>query len=507
MLFFILLLLFAANADESQPNEKPSAAKTAEAIVPLEKPSVTRHSIRVNGQAVDYTATAGRLHIAGKGDAHPADIFFISYTRQGAQTSDDRPVTFLFNGGPGASSIWLNFGAFGPKRVVLSATGKPSGPPYRLVDNAYTLLDVTDLVFIDPVGTGFSRPAEGTPADAFYGVKKDVASFREFIQSYVTRFERWNSAKFIGGESYGGLRAVRLAEDLHTVCGMDCNGLILFSPALQFQNFVFTADNLLPYALFLPSYTAAAFYHKKLAPGLLDDLNKTLAEVEDWSLKRYLPALIAGAGLAENERKEIISKLASYTGLSERYIREKKLKITNRQFSGELLRSRDRVLGILDSRLTGAAESGEGFFDGPGMVLTVGPYTGALNSYLRRDLAYKTDLTYRFFSNEANASWDWGSAIHGFPGVTGTLADLVATFGYFKALIARGYYDLDIGYFAARYDVDHLELPQDLRGNVTLRFYDSGHQIYIRPAALKRLKADVAEFITKTLNADALERR
>ena len=356
ILFFIPFLLFTIidTAAEDLPKAKEAAAKATEAKTAPEKLSVTHHAIRINGQAIDYTATAGRLPVVDKAGKrkHAADIFFISYAKEGAEALPARPVTFLFNGGPGASAIWLNFGAFGPKRVVLSSTGKPFGPPYPLVDNAYSLLDVTDLVFIDPVGTGFSRPADGISADAFYDVDKDVTSFREFIRSYVTRFERWASPKFIAGESYGGLRAVLLAKDLHKVYGMDCNGLILISPALQFQDFVFAAGNLLPYALFLPTYTATAFYHKKLAGPLLADLGKTLAEVEDWTLNRYLPALIRGDTLTEAESNEVIDKLAAYTGLTEKYIRERKLRITNREFSRELLRSRGRVLGILDSRLT-----------------------------------------------------------------------------------------------------------------------------------------------------------
>ena len=509
ILYLIPFLLFhiTGTAAEDLPKEKESIAKATEAKTASEKLSVTHHAIRINGQAIDYTATAGRLPVVDKTGKHAADIFFISYAKDGTEGSPTRPVTFMFNGGPGASSIWLNFGAFGPKRVVLSSTGKPSGPPYRLVDNAYTLLDMTDLVFIDPVGTGFSRPAEGIPADTFFGVEKDVSSFREFIRSYVTRFERWASPKFIAGESYGGLRAVLLANDLHKVYGMDCNGLILISPALQFQDFVFAAGNLLPYALFLPTYTASAFYHKKLTAPLLKDFDQTLAEVEDWALERYLPALTSGDALTGVERNAVIDKLATYTGLSENYIREQKLKITNREFSSELLRSQGMVLGILDSRLTSVAESQESFFDEPGMVLTIGPYTGALNSHLRGDLGYVSDLAYRFFSREANSSWSWGSAIEGYPAAIGTLADLVTKFGYFKAFIARGYYDLDIGYFAARYDVEHLGLPPELKDNVSLHYYDSGHQIYIRGASLEKLKADVAEFIKRALEANTEGKR
>ncbi|MEJ2170878.1 MAG: hypothetical protein P8X90_35760, partial [Desulfobacterales bacterium] len=308
----------------------------------------------------------------GASGKHEADIFFIAYAKEKVQSLAGRPIAFAFNGGPGASSVWLNLGAFGPKRVALPEEQQPAAPPYQLVDNAYSLLDLTDLVFIDPVGTGFSRPAAGMKACAFCGIDKDVSSIGEFIRSYVTRFERWDSPKFIAGESYGGLRAVLLAGYLHDHYGMDCNGLILLSPALQFQNFVFGPGNFLPYALFLPTYTAAAFYHKKLAPPLLSDLKQTLSQVEAWSMNEYLPALTKGDTLTPAEHKSVVAELANYTGISEDYIARRKLKITNREFSRELLRSQDLVVGILDCRLTAAAESVRSFIDEPDMVLTIG---------------------------------------------------------------------------------------------------------------------------------------
>jgi len=496
-LVFFLLLLFplVAAAAENAPEKKEAPGKAAEAKPAPEKLSVTRHTITINGQPLDYTATAGRLHISDPPGKLRADIFFIAYVKEVPPAAPERPVTFLFNGGPGAASIWLNFGAFGPKQVLLSVTGRPSGPPYALADNADTLLDATDLVFIDPVGTGFSRPSDGVSADAFYGMEADVESVAEFVQAWVSRFQRWAAPKFIAGESYGGLRAVLLADALYESYGMAVNGLIVISPALEFQNFVFRGKNLLPYGLFLPTYAATAFYHRKLAAPLLQDLDKTLAEVQDWTLKTYLPALIRGDALGAAERNEIAAKLAAYTGLSETYIRQHKLKVTNRQFSRELLRSQGLILGILDSRLTAPAESVNSFLDDPGMVLTVGPYAGALNSHLRADLKYESDLAYRFFSPAAGDSWKWGSAIHGYPGALTALSGLIARFGYFRVFIARGCYDLDIGYFSGRYNIEHLELPADLKENVIERRYASGHQIYTNPSSLEKLKADVVEFL------------
>ena len=497
IIFFALLQVGTGLA---QVPEKKSATTGGRENAPPEKLSVTSHSLLINDEPLDYTATAGQLRVANGSGKHEADIFFVAYTRE-PQDPSAHPITFAFNGGPGASSVWLNFGAFGPKRVVLSEEKRPSAPPYQLLDNTYSLLGITDLVFIDPVGTGFSRPAEGIAPDTFYAIQKDVTSLGEFIRAYVTRFERWDSPKFLAGESYGGLRAVLLANHLHQAYGMDCNGLILLSPALEFQNFVFAPGNFLPYTLFLPTYTATAFYHKKLAPSLLSDLDKTLAEAEAWSMKEYLLALTRGNDLTEGERNKAIERLVAYTGLSETYIKAQKLRVTNREFSRELLRAHGLIVGILDSRMTARAESVESFFDEPDMLLTIGPYVSALNNHLRRELKYKCDLPYQFFSSGANSSWKWGSAIGGYPSATNTLAAIIAKFGYFKVFIARGYYDLDIGYYATKYDIDHLDLPANLRDNVTIRFYDAGHQIYVHLPSLKRLNADVADFIKKDMGA------
>jgi carboxypeptidase C (cathepsin A) len=497
-LFFFFLVSTAA----PQTPVKDPASEAKEETAAAEKLSITHHSLLINDRAFDYTATAGRLPVVDKSGKHEADIFFIAYTKEQVQDFALRPIAFAFNGGPGAASVWLNLGAFGPKRVELPEEQQPSAPPYKIVDNSYGLLDLMDLVFIDPVGTGFSRPAAGIEASVFYGIDKDVGSISEFIRAYVSRFERWESPKFLIGESYGGLRAVLLAGRLHDNYGMDCNGLILLSPALQYQNFVFGSGNFLPYALFLPAYTAAAFHHKKLALPLLSDLKQTLAQVEAWSMSEYLLALSRGDALTPERRKVVVDKLSAYTGISEDYIERKKLRITNREFSRELLRSRSLVVGILDSRLTAMAESMGSFLDEPDMVLTIGPYVGVLNNHLRRDLNYKTDLPYRFFFAKANSSWDYGSAQLGYPSVTDPLAALISKFKYFKVFIARGYYDLDIGYFATPYVINHLGLPPELRANIILRFYDAGHQIYVHLPSLKRLKEDVTDFIKKSRGSD-----
>lgn len=500
LISMILYLFLCVTAALAQVPDRGFAPTASTEKVPAENLSKTRHAIVLDNGPFDYLATAGRLQVRDHYGKHEADIFFIAYTKEPGTSPSQRPLTFAFNGGPGASSVWLNFGAFGPKRVFLPDEGRPPAPPYQIMDNACSLLDVTDLVFIDPVGTGYSRAAEGVDEKTFFGMEKDVAALGAFIQAYVTRFKRWESPKFLAGESYGGMRAVLLARHLHESYGLDCNGLILISPALNFQNFVFGPDNSLPYMLFLPSYTAAAFCHKKLTPPLSSDLRRTLAGAEAWAMSGYLLALTRGDALKEAQEKEVMEKLKAYTGLPEGYIKEAHLRVTNRAFSRELLRSQGLLVGILDSRLTASNRDGtKPFLDEPGMVLTIGPYVGALNDHLGRDLKYQSDLPYRYFSQKANATWNWGSAIQGYPAATGTLAALVRQFGYFKVFIARGYYDLDIGYFAARYAVDHLGLPPDLKNNIILRYYESGHQIYARLPSLIKLKGDVAAFIQASL--------
>jgi carboxypeptidase C (cathepsin A) len=500
--FLLLLFLLPVSAGLAEgPKGKKMTAQPAtesESAAPgegaKESLSITHHSIIMDGRRIPYTATTGRLSIADTSGKQEGDIFFIAYTLEVAGSPSSRPVTFAFNGGPGASSVWLNLGAFGPKRVALPDRGMPVPPPYQLVDNVYSLLDVTDLVFVDPIGTGFSRPAPGVEAKKFYGMKGDAESIGEFVRRYVTRFERWDSPKFLAGESYGTVRAVLLANRLHSAYGMDVNGLILISSAIDFQNFAFGANNILPYVVYLPSYTAAAYYHKVL-PGQPSALQEILREAEKWTLNEYLPALSKGDGLEEAEREEVIQKLRGFTGLSETYIRQKKLKINNLEFAKELLRSRNLSLGILDSRLTGKDEPGGSFLDEPSMVLTIGPLVALLNDHLRRDLKYASDLPYEYFSQQANSAWDWGSAIGGYPSVTRKLGHMIQRFGYLKVFIARGYYDLDVPYFATPYNLAHLGIDPTLRDDVRASFYEAGHQMYTDPASLKKLKSDLSAFI------------
>ncbi len=506
----ILIIVFALSiggqlgfqqvfAQETPP--RPSASKEKKAApdsterLPPEKLAVTHHALQVKGRTISYSATAGCIPLKDEEGKLKAEMFFIAYVKEGVADQSSRPLTFAYNGGPGASSTWLHLAAMGPKMVVLTETGKAPAPPYEFTSNEYTWLSFTDLVFIDPVGTGYSRPGPGVKLKEFFGVKADIQWVGEFIRLYVTKYGRWLSPKFIAGESYGTTRTAGLSGYLENKLAMNLNGVILISSVLNFQTIVFTPGNNLPYVLYLPAYAAAAWYHHKLPPDLQADLKKTRDEVENFALNDYLPALAKGRELSEAERGRVIERLARLTGLSETYIRNSHLKISRDGFMNELLRREDRRLGVLDSRIT-ATYKVRTFLEDPSVFPVVGPLMATWNDYVRKELKYETDLPYIFLSTEANRQWDWASATRGmgYVNVATTLQQAMSQNKFLKVFIASGYYDLDTSYFATEYTVNHLELDPDLEGNVKLVFYDAGHQMYTDLPTLRRLYADVSNF-------------
>ena len=467
-----------------------------------EKPlAVTHHSIRLRGQTFSYQATAGYMPIKDDSGKLKAQIFFVAYTKKDEEKDlSNRPITFAFNGGPGSSSIWLHLGALGPKRVRLTEEGKALPPPYQLTSNDYSWLDFTDLVFIDPVGTGYSRPAPGVEPKDFFGVKEDIASVGEFIRLYVTRNNRWLSPKFIAGESYGTTRTAGLSGYLQNQVGMNCNGLILISSVLNFQTISFSPGNDLPCVLYLPAYTCAAWYHKKLPPPLQTDLEKIRKEVEQFVLNEYLIALAKGNELTEPERGKMIEKLAAYTGLSKLHIKNANLRISQEDFVKELLRSENRWLGVLDSRITGGYKVEE-FMEDPSVFEVSGSFIATWNDYVRRELKYESDLSYKVLSVKANEMWNWQSGTDGmgYVNVATTLQKAMNENRFLKVFIASGFYDLDTSYFATKYTVSNLDLVPGLKGNITLAFYHAGHQMYTHLPSLIKLKSDVASFVQKAL--------
>ncbi|MFG0330268.1 MAG: S10 family peptidase [Phycisphaerales bacterium] len=456
---------------------------------------VTDHSIMIDGEVVDYTATAGTFTMATESGEPQADLFFIAYTRDDVEDPADRPITFAFNGGPGSSSVWLHLGVFGPRRVEMDDEGFPLPPPYRLVDNDQSLLDLTDFVFIDPVMTGYSRPAEGVNKSDFHGIDEDVESVGEFIRLYTTRFGRWNSPKFLAGESYGTTRAAGLSGHLQDRHGLYLNGIVLVSSILNFQTARFDRGNDLPYIVFLPTYTATAWYHDQLGDELQADLEAAVDAAREFALGDYTLALMQGSDLDQDERSAIVTRLAQLTGLSEEYIDRGDLRIPIFEFTKELLRDEDRTVGRLDSRFTGIDANGNSSspdYD-PSYAAIEGPYTATLNDYVRRELGYKSDLPYEILTGRVHP-WSYRRYQNRYVNVADTLRSAMTKNRDLHVYVANGYYDLATPFFATEYTFTHLGLPPELQDHVTMGYYESGHMMYIQLESLRRMRDELVSF-------------
>jgi carboxypeptidase C (cathepsin A) len=462
-----------------------------------EKVSRTQHVLDLNGQRIAYTATAGTLILRGEDGAPRASVFSVAYTRDGVQDPAGRPVTFAFNGGPGGAAVWVHFGAFGPKRVDLDAKGFPLPPPVRLVDNENSLLDATDLVFVDPVSTGYSRPAPGVDAKEFHGLESDIDSMADFIRLWLTRNGRMASPKLIAGESYATIRVAGLSARLLDRYGIRLNGIVLISAALNGLTHQFDSGNDMTYVTFLPTYTAAAWYHRKLAPELQGDLRKTLEEVKRFALDEYGPALIQGDWLPAEKRRAIAAKLARYTGLSEDYVERSNLRVEHTRFCKELLRDRRQTIGRIDVRFTttdldAVGEIGE--FD-PSLTRYDAPFAEATVDYLRRDLGYREDELVYERLNDQVFPWHFPNHENRYADLAEVLRQTMMKNPDMKVLIASGYYDLATPFFDAEFDVAHMGLPAADRPRIRFSDYECGHMVYTRPEDHRKLKADVAGFI------------
>lgn len=477
----------------------PQVPLTPEAEAKIAGLSTTSHSIILNGKPLNYKATAGYMVMKDELNRHKANMFYISYTKEGSGDLTTRPVTFVFNGGPGSASLWLHMGCMGPKRVKLSDEGFQLPQPYRYVDNEFTWLEFTDLVFIDPVSTGYSRPATGVEKKEFHGLVEDVMSVGEFIRLYVTRNNRWQSPKYLCGESYGTTRAAGLSGYLQDTYGMNLQGIVLISSILNFQTARPVSGNDLPYVLFLPTYTATAWYYKKLPPEYMGNLETTLKEVEKWALGDYMVALAKGSALTVEERNDVVKKLSGYTGLSKEYIEKMDLRIPPYSFRDELFSVEKQMVGRLDTRFKtykGNLQSDE-FNDDPSYDAIYGPYSSVINHYLRNELKYTNDLHYWAISEQL-APWNWGGEGMGYANVADVLQKAMVKNRFLKVLIANGYYDLATPYFATIYTVNHLGLPPELAKNLEMKYFESGHMIYINQSCLKQLRDDVFELYKKT---------
>src|SRR6266403_2652153 len=466
-LFFWASFCFAqqpAQPAAEKPAEKPKDDKKPP--VPEEKIVQTKHLLKIGGQEIKYTATAGTILMKLEDGTPKASIFYMAYTKDDVSDASQRPITFSFNGGPGSASVWLHLGLLGPRRVQMGDAGALLPPPYKLVDNDVSLLDISDLVFIDPVSTGYSRA--------------------------------------VPGESYGTTRAAGLSGYLQQRYGMYLNGIVLISSILNFETAEFDAGNDLPYILYLPTYTAIAWYHKKLPADLQSgDVQKAVEESRKFAVGEYTDALMTGDALPAARRAEIMQKVARLTGLSPDYIDRTNLRIEIQRFTKELLRSERRTIGRIDARFTGIDRDAAGErpeFD-PSIAAIIGPYSGMLNDYVRNDLKFDSDLPYEVLTSRVRP-WNYAPYENRYVNVAETLRGAMTQNQFLHVFVAKGYYYLATPYFAAAYTFDHLGLDPTLRGHLSGAYYEAGHMMYVHPPSLAKLKSDIALFIKSSAAAN-----
>ncbi len=460
--------------------------------------SVTQQQVKTDKETISYTATTGYMDMRDERDTLKANLFFIAYTKNGEPDPAKRPILFSFNGGPGSSSVWLHMGALGPKLVKMTEEGNSLPPPYEYVDNPHTWLDKADLVFIDPMMTGYTRPAGRTQQGEFTGYDNDLRFVGDFIRLYISRYGRWSSPKFIAGESYGTTRAAGLSGYLQSRHGLYVNGIILISAILDFGTVRADRGNDLPHALLLPTFAATSWYHKKLDPRY-NNLKNLLQEVEAFASGPYQQALMKGDQLPAEERKTIINKLQQYTGLDPDYIDQANLRFHVGRYNKELLRKDKLTVGRLDSRITGQDydHAGDSYDYDPSYERAIyGPYTAAINDYLRRELKFSSDLPYEILTGRVRP---WTNSQDRYLNVAETLRGAMVQNPFLKVWICNGYYDMATPYYATDYVVKHMFLPANLRSNIRFTYYESGHMMYIHKPSLIQLKNDYRQFMEDAL--------
>ena len=506
-LFTLLLLMGSAlpllAATEEPETDKPPAEELEE------KSSSTQGRVTIAGQSVDYTVTVGDIVLRDDEDKPKAKMTYVSYMRDGVADRRNRPVTFAFNGGPGSASVWVHLGAFGPKKALLDDEGMPLGPPPgKLVDNDQSVLDATDLVFIDPVQTGWSRPTPGEKSEQFTGFTNDVESVGEFIRLWLVRNDRWSSPKFLAGESYGTTRSAGLAEYLQDTHGMFLNGICLISSVINWGTKVFNIGNDLPYALILPTYTATAWNHGKLDKQDVGDLEEALAKSEAFALGEYNSALMLGDRLQGEERQQIRTELARLSGLTEEYLERADLRVNIYQFVKELLRDEGLTVGRLDSRYTGNDRNdvAEHFEYDPSSAVVTGWYVSLLKDYLRHELGYENDTVFRHSAGRHVRPWSYHEEQSGLSYGSNAYANYAEHLRaamhknpYLKVLVMSGYYDLATPYFASDYTVDHMQLDPKLRDNIRVAYYKAGHMMYVRTEDLAKFRQDYLALLRDAL--------
>jgi len=488
-----------AQEKEAKPSERPAETP---APPPKEESSVTDHAIKIAGQTIPYKAIVGSLVLKNEKDEPAALIFYTSYIRSDAKDVSQRPIAFLYNGGPGSSSIWLHMGSFSPKRVATINAGVTPPAPYKLEDNPNCLLDKADLVFIDPVGTGFSHAIGKAQDKDFWGVDQDARSLAQFVQAFVSRNNRWNSPKFLIGESYGTFRNAVLANVLQNRYHLYLNGLVMISSVWDLGTISFFPGQDLSYILYLPSYAATAWYHKVVADRP-DSLSAFLDDATKFAKGEYATALLKGSTLSDAEKLAVARKYARFTGLSEDYVLKSDLRVKLFQFMQELQRSRGLTTGRLDARFSGPTYnliSDSAGYD-PQETAISGAFVAAFNQYVREELKYNPDREYHATAQFGETHWDWkhaageGAFFPGSPNAMLDLANVMITNTHLQVEVEDGIYDLATPFSESAFATEHLGLPANLQKNIHHKTYEAGHMMYLRDEDLAKLKANVAAFL------------
>jgi carboxypeptidase C (cathepsin A) len=491
------LPLLAAEVDKGKAGEKAKEKpeeKEKEKEAEKETKSVTENEVTVAGQKISYTATAGTLPLMKVDGEKRASVFYIAYERKGTTDTARRPLVFCFNGGPGSSSVWLHLGAFGPRRVVLPTGGiETPKPPYELAGNEHSLLDVADLVFIDPVSTGFSRAQKPDEAKQFHGYTEDINSVGEFIHRWVSKNNRWVSPKFLAGESYGGLRAAGLAGHLQGRYGMYLSGLVIVSGVVDFKTLSADEGNDVPYLTYLPTMTSIAHFHKKLPPDLQQGgVAAAATAAEAYALGEYSAALLRGNTLSAEETQKVAAQLARFSGLpADLWVRER-LRVGPGLFRRKLLEAENKLIGRYDARVTVDASSDED----PSYANILGAYATLLNAYVRGDLKYESELAYEVLTRDVQP-WSYASFTGRYVTSASALGDAMSNNPSLRVFIACGNHDLATPGGGIRYTMNHLTVDPARIPNITVRDYDGGHMMYTNADSLGRLNADVRAFIVK----------
>jgi carboxypeptidase C (cathepsin A) len=493
-----LAAILASTPVAAEPAAPPRDEASAKGDKPIPPPlvSVTRHTGIFGGQRVAFTATASETYLKGEDGTPKASLFSVAYVKDGPR-DPNRPVTFLFNGGPGSGSVWLQMGAFGPKRVAIPSDARDDGgPPYPLLDNPDCLLDVTDIVFIDPVGTGFSHALGKTEAKEYWGVTQDAKSVAEFIRLWLNQNGRWNAPKYLGGESYGTTRSAAVANQLEGAYNdVSLDGIILMSTILDFGAEAFVQGNDMPYILYLPTMAATAWYHHKVADA--PSLEAFVQEARDFAGGDYAAALFKGSRLQGDERARIRARLARFTGLSEAYLDRADLRVSDQRFYKELLRDRGVTVGRLDARYIGRDydNAGETPDNDPSFYGIDGGYTAAINAWARDGLGFHTDRQYSTIGGVS--SWDWDLADQGgeakyYKNVAPYIGKAMRENKDLKLFVAAGYYDFATPLFGAEYSLSRTGIPAD---RVQVHYYQAGHMMYVRDEDRAKLASDIRAFI------------